>query len=95
MNKYTEISDLLRDFMEDDRKCCGDSDRNADQITCTDDQSINQIMNHISDEIHESKRMFVLLGDRHMTVIPTDDFFCDQSENNTSQNTDGRNEHPS
>ena len=80
MDKHTEISHLLRDFMKNYRYGSSDSDRNADQITCTENQSINEIMDTISDQIHERKRMNVFLGDWHMTVIPTDDFFRDQAE---------------
>ena len=71
--------------MKDDGKRRSDTDRNTHQITCTDNQSIDQIMYHISDKIHEREGMSMLLGDRHMTVIPTDDFFCNQTKNNSSK----------
>lgn len=71
--------------MEDDCKRRRDADRDADQIACADDQPIDQIMHHISDQIHESERMFMFLGNRHMAVIPTDDFFRDQTEGDSSE----------
>lgn len=80
MDKHTEISDLLRDFMENHGKRRSDADRDADQIAGSDNQTIYQIMHHISDEIHESEGMRMLLGDRHMAMIPADDFFRDQAE---------------
>ncbi len=86
MDKYTEISHFLRDFMKNDRYGGGDSYRDTDQITCADDQSINEIMDTISDQIHDSERMDVFLGDRHMAMIPTDDFFRDQAKKNSSKN---------
>lgn len=63
----------------------GDSYRDTDQITCAENQSINEIMDTISDQIHDSERMDVFLGDRHMAMIPTDDFFRDQAEKNSSE----------
>lgn len=89
MDKHTEISNFLRDFMQDNSKRGRNPNRNTHKITCTDNQSIDQIMNHISDQIHESKGMSVLFGDRHMTVISTNNFFSNQTKKNSSKYPQG------
>lgn len=85
MDEYAEISDFLRYLMEHDRKRRSDAERNAHQIARTDDQSVDQIMHGISDEIHGGDRMRMGLCDRHMAVIPADDLFRDQPEEYPSQ----------
>ncbi len=48
MNKYTKISDLLRDFVQNYRKRSRNSNRDTHEITRTNNQTINQIVHHIS-----------------------------------------------
>ena len=75
--------------MEDDSDSSGDTSRDADQITCSYDKSIDDIMHKISYEIHDSKAMDMSFGDRHMTVIPVKNFFCDESKKNSTQDPKG------
>lgn len=71
--------------MKDDRQCRSDTERNADEIARSDNQAINQIMDHISDQIHDRKRMRMLLSDRHMAMISANDFFRNQTKKYTSK----------
>lgn len=48
MDKYAKISYLLGNFMENDGKRRSDTNRNTYEIARSDNQSIYQIMNHIS-----------------------------------------------
>lgn len=42
-------------------------------------------MDNISDQIHGSDRMRMVLGDRHMAVISTNDFFGNQTKKYSSE----------
>ncbi len=95
MNKYTKISNFLWDFMKDNRYRCCNTYGDTNQITCSNNQSIDKIVYHISDQIHICKGMFMVLGNRHMTMISTNNFFCNESKYNTSQHTYRRNPCPS
>lgn len=95
VHEHTEISDFLGDFMEQHSNRRSDSQGDAHQITRSDDKSIDEIMNDISDQIHGSDRMGMCLGDRHMAVIPADDFFGDQTEEYSSQQRQGNEERQS
>lgn len=85
MDKYTKISHLLRDFVKNNFQSRGDTEWNTNKITRSDNQSIYQIMNHISDQIHDRKRMRMLLSDRHMAMISANDFFRNQTKKYTSK----------
>gem|GEM_PF-2724431 len=86
MDEYSEISNLLRNFMKDDCHGGSDSCRNIDEITCSDNQSIDDIVNKISYEIHDGEMMYMMLGDWHMTVISVNHFFCDETKDNSGEN---------
>ncbi len=49
----------------------------------------------ISDKIHECDRMGMLIGDGHMTVIPTDDLLRNESERYSSEYPQGSRDIPS
>lgn len=86
MDQDAEVADFLRDFVKHDGDSGREADRNTDQITRSDNQSINEIMHGISDQIHDRKRMHVCLGNRHMAVISVDNFFGNQSKKYSCEN---------
>ena len=75
MEKNREISHLVRDLVENDGDRGSNTHLDIHQITRSDNQSVNKIMHHITDQIHDSKRMHMGLGDGHMTVISMDNLF--------------------
>lgn len=85
MDQDAEVADFLRDLMEKDGDSGRDADRDAGEITRSDDQAVDEIMHRISDEIHDSEGMDMFFGDRHMTVIPTDHFFGKEPEEDSCE----------
>src|SRR3989344_6355728 len=47
VQQHTEVADLLRNLMENDRDRRRDTDLNAHQIACADDHAVNEIMNSV------------------------------------------------
>ena len=49
MDQDAEVTHFMRDFVEQDGNRCREADRNTHEITCADNQSVDKIMNGISD----------------------------------------------
>lgn len=49
MDQDAEVADFLRDFVKQDGDRCREADRNTHEITRSDNQAIDEIMNGISD----------------------------------------------
>jgi len=87
VNEHSEISDLLWDFVKDDGDRCGNSDFYIYDEGDSDNDPIDEIMHHISHEIHPSEWVLMLSSDGEMAVISMDDFFCDESDQDSSNDS--------
>src|SRR3989344_6030827 len=73
MEKYGEISDLLRNLMEDHRNGCRDAERDTREVCCRDENAIHHIVRAIANEHHLPYRMHLMMTGKRVTVTPVDE----------------------
>ena len=80
MEEDAEIPYLLRYLMEDHSNSRGNPDGDTHAVTGTDNHTVNQIVNPITDQVHGYYRMQVAFRDRDMAVPPADELFQDEED---------------
>ena len=87
VNKHSKISYFLWNFMKEYCNSSRDTNLNTHQITCSNNQSIYEIMDRISHEIHDRKWVCMsLCPRRYVTVSPMKNLLHNKTKYNRSKN---------
>src|SRR3989344_8398423 len=86
MDQYSEISDFLGNLVQDDGNRGGNSDRNADQIACSQDKAVNEVVHTVPEQVHERDGMRVIFAGGDMTMAPMNQLLHHKGEDDAEEN---------
>ncbi len=88
MEQDGEVSDLVRDLVEDDGQRRGDADGNTREETRRDHDAIDEIVHALSRRAHDADAVMMvgaLFGWERVAMSPMYDFFDDEGEDDAAE----------
>ncbi len=87
MDQDSEVADLLGDLVEDDGDRRGDTQFRAHQVTRTDHQAINEVVDAVGEENHLAERVdgVIEIG-RLIVMMPVEILLNDEEDENAGDN---------